>query len=210
MFDQLADAISGSHWAYLIVLAVVAGDAVLPLLPGETIVVTGGVLSASGDLNVFLVFAAGAAGAFLGDSICYWVGRKLGTRAAEKFLRGDRGKRTLEWAERTLDRRGKTLIAVARFVPGGRTAVSLVAGTTEFPWRTWMLADLAGVLFWSAYNTGLGRIGGAAFENQTWKGLVLAFGLAALTAAALEGGRWLLSRRDKRRAAASPGPSAAA
>jgi membrane-associated protein len=201
VFDQLTQAISGSHWAYLIVLAVVAGDAVLPLLPGETIVVTGGVLSASGDLNVFLVFAAGAVGAFLGDSICYWVGRKLGTRAAEKFLRGDRGKRSLEWAERALDRRGKTLIAVARFVPGGRTAVSLVAGTTEFPWRTWMLADLAGVLLWSAYNTGLGRIGGAAFENQTWKGLVLAFGLAGLTAVILEGGRWLLSRRSKAKAA---------
>lgn len=201
MFDQLTEAISGSHWAYLIVLAVVAGDAVLPLLPGETIVVTGGVLSASGDLNVFLVFAAGALGAFLGDSICYWIGRRLGTRAAEKFLRGERGKRTLQWAERALDRRGKTLIAVARFVPGGRTAVSLVAGTTEFPWRTWMLADLVGVLFWSAYNTGLGRIGGAAFENQTWKGLVLAFGLAGLTAAILEGGRWLLSRRSKARTA---------
>jgi membrane protein DedA with SNARE-associated domain len=201
VFDRLTDAISGSHWAYLIVLAVVAGDAVLPLLPGETIVVTAGVLSASGDLNVFLVFAAGAVGAFLGDATCYWIGRKLGTAAAEKFLRGERGKRTLEWAERTLDQRGKTLIAVARFVPGGRTAVSLVAGTTEFPWRTWMLADLAGVLFWSAYNTGLGRIGGAAFENQTWKGLLLAFGLAALTALILEGGRWLLQRRAKQRAA---------
>ncbi|HST63758.1 MAG TPA: DedA family protein [Mycobacteriales bacterium] len=201
MFDQLTDAISGSHWAYVVILAVVAGDAVLPLLPGETIVVTGGVLSASGDLNVFLVFAAGVVGAFLGDSACYWIGRKLGTRAAEKFLRGDRGKRSLDWAERTLDRRGRTLIAVARFVPGGRTAVSLVAGTTEFPWRSWMLADLAGVVLWSAYNTGLGRLGGAAFENQTWKGLVLAFGLALLTAAILEGARWLLGRRATQRAA---------
>ncbi len=200
MFDQLADAVSGSNWAYLIVLAVVAGDAVLPLLPGETIVVTGGVLSASGDLNVVLVFLAGAVGAFLGDSLCYWIGRRFGTRVAEKFLRGERGKRSLEWAERALDRRGRTLVAAARFVPGGRTAVSLVAGTTEFPWRTWMVADLIGVTVWSAYNTGLGRIGGAAFENQTWKGLLLAFGLAALTAGVLEGGRWLLDRRKKKAA----------
>jgi membrane-associated protein len=197
VFDQLTDALSGSSLAYVLIFAVVAGDAVLPLLPGETMVVTGGVLATSGDLNLVLVFAAGAAGAFLGDSVCYWIGRKLGTRTAERFLRGERGKRSLDWAERTLDRRGKTLIAVARFVPGGRTAVSLVAGTTEFPWRTWMLADLAGVLFWSAYNTGLGRIGGTAFENQTWKGLLLAFGLAALTAGILEGGRWLLSRRRR-------------
>lgn len=64
-------------------------------------------LSASGDLNVFLVSAAGAAGAFLGDSICYWVGRNLGTRAAEKFLRGDRGKRTLEGGRWLLQRRAR-------------------------------------------------------------------------------------------------------
>jgi membrane-associated protein len=139
-------------------------------------------------------------GAFLGDSLCYWIGRRFGTRAAEKFLRGERGKRSLEWAERALDRRGRTLIAAARFVPGGRTAVSLVAGTTEFPWRTWVVADLIGVTVWSAYNTGLGRIGGATFENQTWKGLLLAFGLAALTAGVLEGGRWLLDRRKKKAA----------
>jgi membrane-associated protein len=201
VFDQVTNALSGSAWAYVIVFAVVAGDAVLPLLPGETIVVTGGVLASSGDLNIFLVFAAGAVGAFLGDSVCYWVGRWLGTRAAEKFLRGERGKRTLDWAEKALDRRGRTLIAAARFVPGGRTAVSLVAGTTEFPWRSWVLADLVGVLVWSAYNTGLGAIGGKTFENQTWKGLLLAFGLAAVTAGVLEGVRWLLDRRKKKVAA---------
>jgi membrane-associated protein len=200
VFDQLTNALSGSSWAYLLVLAVVAGDAVLPLLPGETIVVTGGVLASSGDLDIVLVFAAAAVGAFLGDSACYWIGRKLGPRAAGKFLRGERGKRSLDWAERALDRRGKTLIAVARFVPGGRTAVSLVAGTTGFPWRTWALADLVGVLVWSAYNAGLGAIGGKAFENQTWKGLLLALGLAAATAGVLEGGRWLLNRRTEHHA----------
>jgi membrane protein DedA with SNARE-associated domain len=201
VFDQLTDALTGSGWAYVLILAVVAGDAVLPLLPGETIVVTGGVLASSGDLNIFLVFAAGAVGAFLGDSVSYWIGRKLGARAAERFLRGERGRRSLDWAERALDRRGRTLIAVARFVPGGRTGVSLVAGTTEFPWRTWALADLVGVILWSAYNTGLGAIGGKTFENQTWKGLLLAFGLAAATAGILEGGRWLLNRRTKERVA---------
>jgi membrane-associated protein len=200
VFDQLTDALSGSSWAYVLIFAVVAGDAVLPLLPGETMVVTGGVLSTSGDLNLALVFLAGAVGAFLGDSLCYWIGRKLGTRAAERFLRGDRGKRTLAWAENALDQRGKTLIAVARFVPGGRTAVALTAGTTEFPWRTYAVADIVGVTIWSAYNAGLGAIGGKAFEDQTWKGLLLAFGLAAATAGIIEGVRWLLKRRSRKTA----------
>ena len=132
MFDQLTHALSGSSWAYALIFAVVAGDAVLPLLPGETIVVTGGVLATSGDLDPARRSAA-ATGAFVGDSACDWIGRKLGTRAAERFLRGERGKRTLDWAQNALDRRGRTLIVVARFVPGGRTAVALTAGTTEFP-----------------------------------------------------------------------------
>ena len=200
VFDQLTDALSGSHWAYLLIFAVVAGDAVLPLLPGETRVVTGGVLATSGDLNLFLVFLAGAVGAFLGDSLCYWIGRKLGTRAAERFLRGERGKRALAWAENALDQRGRTLIAVARFVPGGRTAVALTAGTTEFPWRTYALADIVGVTIWSAYNAGLGAIGGKAFEDETWKGLLLAFGLAAATAGIIEGVRWLMQRRSRKTA----------
>jgi membrane protein DedA with SNARE-associated domain len=182
----------------VLIFAVVAGDAVLPLRPGETMVITGGVLATSGDLNLLLVFAAGAAGAFLGDSVCYWTGRKLGTRTADRFLRGERGKRSLDWAERALDRRGRTLIAVARFVPGGRTAVSLVAGTTEFGWRTWALAALVGVTLWSAYSAGLGAIGGQAFEDQTWKGLLLALALAAAVAGIIEGVRWLLHRRKRR------------
>lgn len=201
VFDQLTDALSASSWAYALIFAVVAGDAVLPLLPGETIVVTGGVLATSGDLNPVFVFLAAAVGAFTGDSACYWIGRKLGTRAAERFLRGERGKRTLDWAQNALERRGKTLIAVARFVPGGRTAVALTAGTTEYRWRTYALADVVGVSIWSAYNVGLGMIGGATFEHETWKGLLLAFGLAAASAGIIEGVRWLWQRRKKARAA---------
>ena len=201
VFDQLTDALSASSWAYALIFAVVAGDAVLPLLPGETIVVTGGVLATSGDLNPVFVFLAAAVGAFAGDSACYWIGRKLGTRAAQRFLRGERGKRTLDWAQNALERRGKTLIAVARFVPGGRTAVALTAGTTEYRWRTYALADIVGVVIWSAYNVGLGMIGGAAFEHETWKGLLLAFGLAAAGAGIIEGVRWLWQRRKKARAA---------
>jgi membrane protein DedA with SNARE-associated domain len=90
---------------------------------------------------------------------------------------------------------------VARFVPGGRTAVALTAGTTEYRWRTYALADVVGVSIWSAYNVGLGMIGGATFEHETWKGLLLAFGLAAASAGIIEGVRWLWQRRKKAHAA---------
>jgi membrane-associated protein len=197
VFEQLTEALTGSAWAYVLVLAVVAGDAVLPLLPGETILVAAGVLAGGGDLNLWLVIAAGAVGAFLGDAASYWAGRKLGARAAHRFLRGERGRRSLAWAEAALEKRGRTLIAVARFVPGGRTAVTFTAGTTGFGWRAFAVADGLGVLVWSAYNAGLGAVGGRTFEDQPWKGLVLAFGLAAATIGLIEGVRWGLRRRAR-------------
>jgi membrane-associated protein len=198
VFQQLVDAMAGNAWGYVLLALVVAGDALLPLLPGETMVVTGGVLASAGALNLPLVILVGALAAFAGDNASYWLGRRFGTRAAGRFLRGERGKRSLEWAERTLDTRGRTLIAVARFVPGGRTAVTFGAGTTSYPYRRFAVADGVGVAVWAAYNALLGQLGGETFENEPWKGLLLAFGLAFATLALIEGVRFLLGRRNRR------------
>ena len=46
MFDSIAHVVSGSPWTYVLLLAVVAGDAVLPVLPGETMVIAAAVLAA--------------------------------------------------------------------------------------------------------------------------------------------------------------------
>lgn len=198
MFNNLLDAMSSSNWTYALVLVVSTLDAVLPVLPSETMVVTGGVLAAAGELNVLLIMAAGAAGAFLGDTTSYWLGRWLGPRAARVLLRGDRGKRAYAWAERTLEQRGMVLIAVARFVPGGRTATTFTAGTTEYPWPKFALAAGVGAIFWGVYNGLIGLVGGRAFEQQAWKGLLLALGIAAVSGGLIEGVRWLLRRRQGR------------
>jgi membrane-associated protein len=197
MFNGLLDAMSASAWTYALILVVCALDAVLPVLPGETILVTGGVLAAGGDLSLPLVMAVGAAGAFLGDNACYGLGRWWGPRAALLVLRGQRGKRAYRWAERALDRRGMALIAGARFVPGGRTATTFTAGTTEFRWLRFATAAGFGAVAWGVYNGLIGAIGGQAFEHQTWKGLLLALGLAAGSAGLIELIRWLVARRRR-------------
>jgi hypothetical protein len=108
VFDQLTDALSASSWAYALIFAVVAGDAVLPLLPGETIVVTGGVLATSGDLEpgVRVPGRRGRARSpatrpATGSAASSAPGRPSGSCAAE------RGKRTLDWAQNALDRRAR-------------------------------------------------------------------------------------------------------
>lgn len=66
MLDSLVDALSGSSWTCALVLAIAAGDAVLPVLPGETAVLTGAILARGGHLPILLIVLASIAGAMLG------------------------------------------------------------------------------------------------------------------------------------------------
>jgi membrane-associated protein len=158
---------------------------------------TAGVVAAQGDLSIGLVLAAAAIGAFAGDNLTYWIGRKWGHRAADRFLRGEKGRRSLAWAEKTLNERGGLLIVVARFIPGGRIATMLTAGTVEYPYlRRFVPYDAIAATFWACYAGLLGYFGGKAFQNSTWKALLVAFAIAAGIALAIEGIRRLnLHRR---------------
>ena len=187
VFDQVTSVLSDSWWTYPLIFGIAAGDAVLPILPGETAVVTGGVL---------LVIVCGALGAFAGDSVMYLIGRWAGPWARRTLLSGARSAKTLKWAEDQLKQRGASIIVVARFIPGGRTATTFVAGTTEYPYRKFAMADAIGATLWSIYNALIGRIGGATFENQTWKALLLAFAVALVGAGIIEGVRHLMNRRS--------------
>lgn len=136
MFDQFTDLVAhASAWAYAIVFVLAVIDAVLPVVPSETAVITAGVVAAAGDLSLPLVIPAAAIGAFAGDNLAYMIGRRYGSRATGRFFRGDKARRRLDAARRQLDQRGGELIAVGRFIPGGRTAVTLTAGLTGFRGR---------------------------------------------------------------------------
>ena len=160
--------------------------------------ITASVLAAHGHLWIWLIVPLAALGAFVGDNVSYALGHFFGDPVAARLFRSESGQRRLEWARAALDRRGATIIVVARFVPGGRTAVTFAAGTLEFPWRRFALYDALAVLIWATYAGLLGYVGGSAFEHSTWKALVLAFALAAAIALFLELFRRLKARVDRR------------
>ncbi|HEY7731703.1 MAG TPA: DedA family protein [Gaiellaceae bacterium] len=196
MFDRLVDAVSGAWWSYPVIFLVAMLDAFFPIVPSETLAITGGVLAGSGDLELWLVILAASTGAIVGDNISYFLGAWVGEHTVKRLFRSEKAHRGFDWAERQLEERGGYLIVIARFIPGGRTAVTFASGYTHaMPWRRFIVYDVIAGVIWGSYTTLLGYFGGKQFEDQPWKGLLLAFGVAVGVAVLIEVVRHLRQRR---------------
>lgn len=183
--------------AYAAALLVPVVDGFFPLVPAESLVIALGVLAGGGDARAYPLALLAALGAFLGDSISYRLGARFGTRAADRLLRGARGRRMRAWAQRTLARHGARLVVVARVVPGGPTPVTLVAGVVAFPSARFHAAAAGGALLWAGYAFSIGFLGGHTFSERPLAGLLLALGMAATVTALVEAGRRLAGRRRR-------------
>ena len=104
-------------------------------------------------------------------------------------------------ADRRSSERGGYLIVVARFIPGGRTVTTFTAGFVEtYPWRRFLMFDVIAGFIWGTYTVLLGYFGGKTFEEEPWKGLLLAFGVALAVTAMVEAVRYLRHRRAAKHA----------
>jgi membrane protein DedA with SNARE-associated domain len=198
VFDSLLDALGHSWWAYPLILLSCTFDAILPLLPSETALLTGGILASDGSMLLGGVIAMAAIGAFVGDNLAYWIGHSADDWARRWITRGERGKRSLEWAHRELDRHGGPLVIVARFLPGGRTATTIACGVLDFPYRQFLVFDAVGAVVWATLTTLIGYLGGNAFADNTIAAFAVSFGAALALAGIIELIRWV-----RRRATAS-------
>src|SRR5436305_5041736 len=180
MSHLITHVVSASPATYAFVLAVVAIDAVLPFVQAEATVITAAVLAAQGHLIVWLIVAVAALGGLAGDNASYLLGTRVGCRAADKLL----NKQRLQRAEAGVRSQGGILILIARFIPVGRTATTLAAGTLEMPWRRFLAADALAATLWASYAAMLGYAGGSSFAHSLWKPLLLALGIALLLAGA--------------------------
>jgi membrane-associated protein len=197
VFDWLTHEVSHSVITYPVVGFAAAADVLLPLIPSETIVITASVLAAQGDLLIWVIVPVVALGAFVGDNLSYWLGRKIGDPTADRLFADEKGQARLKWAEEALCRRGAILIGVGRFIPGGRTVTTFAAGTLEMPYRQFVLADAVAASLWALYVSMLGYLGGEAFNENLWLPLAASFGAAMAVGAGFEIWRRLQSRRGK-------------
>jgi membrane-associated protein len=199
VFNQFTQYVANaSGWAYAAVFLLALLDAILPVVPSETAVITAGVVAAGGHLSLLLIVASATVGAAAGDNIGYLAGRRFGPAVTRRFFSGEKARQRLSWARRQLHDRGGQLILVGRFIPGGRTAVTLSAGMLHFRWKRFVVFDAVAAVAWAVYAASLGYFGGRAFEHAAWKGLLLALGVGFAIAGMVEAVRWVLRRRQSR------------
>jgi undecaprenyl-diphosphatase len=189
-------------WGYLIVgvatfLENSIGAGVV--VPGETLVIIGGVYAGLGDLWLPLVAFAAIVGAVLGDNIGYWIGRRFGRGFLERhgrrlFVTPER----LEATERYYRRHGGKTVFLARFIPVIRSLGCIVAGISHMPWKRFFVYDLAGATIWGIGNALVGYLLGESYER--WERYATPVGLALLAVLVLLilGSKLLASRRKVR------------
>jgi membrane-associated protein len=197
VFEWLTQDVSHSIATYPVVAFAAGADVLFPLIPSETIVMTAAVLAAQGELLIWVIVPAVALGAFLGDNLCYLLGRRIGDPIADRLFADEKGQARLAWAEEALRRRGAVLIGIGRFVPGGRTATTFAAGTLEMPYRQFVVADAFACAIWSLFVSMLGYLGGETFQDSLWPPLLASFGCAMLVGLGFEIWRRVQSRRGK-------------
>jgi membrane protein DedA with SNARE-associated domain len=192
--DWLSD--FSANWWFLVIIFVIAFfDSVVPIVPSETMVIIGGVAAGQGDQYLLAVIACGAVGAFLGDNTAYLLGGRLSGFIQRRAARRPTWQTRLDWAAEQIRIRGGLLLITARFIPGGRTALTVSSGITHQP-RRWFVGWVAiAAVIWATYASLLGFIGGKTFEDNHTLAFLVAFGAALAITVVIEVVRHLRNRR---------------
>jgi len=171
---------AGNWWFLSVIFIIALLDSVVPIVPSETTVIIGGVAVATGiaPYSLLAVIGAGAAGAFIGDNIAFTIGHHWAAAFERRAARKPKFATKLGWAHQQIADRGGSLLITARFIPGGRTAVTVASGITRQS-RSWFVRwALIAAIIWATYAAGLARLVGEPFKDDHTKAFWIAFGTA--------------------------------
>jgi membrane-associated protein len=177
----LASILDVSNVGYPLLFLLVMGESSGVPIPGETALITAGVLASQGKLQIWLVLVLAASAAIVGDNIGYAIGRKGGRWLLERpgaFYR--QRQNVLLVGEPFFQRHGSKAVFFGRFFLGLRVWASWLAGATRMHWARFLLWNALGGITWA---TVVGLI--AYFIGHSASNALEAFGIFGLAAAVL-------------------------
>ena len=174
--DFLLGILTGEHsldalirWGgYVLLVAIVFTETGLLVgffLPGDSLLITAGLVAAAGVLNIWWLNALLIIAAVVGDSVGYAIGARLGpalfTREKSLLFNPRHVERTREFYARY----GARTIVIARFVPIIRTFAPVVAGVGRMEYRRFLAFNVAGGVGWVISMTWAGYLLGSLIPN---------------------------------------------
>lgn len=167
-------------------------------LPGETITLVGGFLAGNNELNVWLVLLSAIAGAIVGDSFGYWIGRWGGwpflLRLGKIFRIQEE---QIAEGRRQFSENAAKAVFLGRFIALLRIFAGPLAGIAQMPYRQFLLYNAAGAALWASVMVGVSFFIGQVLPLEEVISWVARFAIAAfvLLAAWIGVPLWLESRK---------------
>ncbi len=148
--------------------------------PGDSLLLTAGLLASRGILNIFILIPGLFVAAVAGDQVGYWFGAKTGPMIFNRENSLLFRRKNLLAAKAFYEKHGGKTITLARFLPFIRTFAPIVAGAAEMNYRRFVMFNLLGAFLWAVCVTLLGYFLGRAFGtvegiDRYFTLLVLAF-----------------------------------
>jgi membrane protein DedA with SNARE-associated domain len=192
---QLVLHAAGSPWLLPLVFLFVVVDGIFPPVPSESVVIALAAISAStGQPTMLLLALTAASGAFVGDNISYEIGRRIGLQRFA-WMRRPWFVRTMGRAAAALDHRVSSAVLAARFVPGGRVGVNLVAGASGIPRKVFRPLTLLSAACWAIYSVVIGTVAGSWVSDHPVLGALVATGLGLLVGLLIDTVLGIIRRR---------------
>ena len=174
--EFLASVVGGAYslddlirWGgYLVLFAIVFTETGLLVgffLPGDSLLITAGIVAAAGGLNIWWLNLVLIVAAVSGDSVGYAIGVRLGPRLFTRPKSLLFNPRHIERTRAFYARHGSKTIVIARFVPIVRTFAPVVAGVGQMEYRRFIFYNVAGGVGWVTSMTWAGYGLGRAIPN---------------------------------------------
>lgn len=168
---------------YFLCAGVVGVESIGVPLPGEIVLVGAALLAArpGSPIDPVAVAASATAGAIVGDSIGYTVGRRYGTGLLDRLGRRfpkHLGPAHMTVARRIFDRHGVWAVLFGRFVAILRILAGPLAGTMKMHYPKFLAANATGAVLWAGGTVALiyllGIVAETWLKRFSWIGLIVA------------------------------------
>lgn len=182
----------------ILIIVFIETGLLFPLLPGDSLLFTGGLLAAAPNppVNIWVLVVSVSVVAVLGDQCAYFIGRRIGPALFDKEDSRFFKKRYVSESHAFFERHGPKTIILARFVPIVRTFTPVLAGVSTMRYPVFLGFDIIGGVLWGAGVTLLGYfLGNVPFVKSHIELMILLIVFLSVLPGLTAVGRNLLRRR---------------